>query len=164
MEYMASLLESKFFHILVGGVFALFMMYMLLFISFTGIQMILFNIGSFGLLTFNETTNAVYLLTLGIAYLPGGFLGGLYTGYRVKENLKIILLYPALIGSAGLFALEFFTGYITISSVNLQNEILVPLLGAVAGSYLGGYTMNWKEEETAEPSETVEFDAPQVKP
>jgi len=150
-------------HIAFGGGICLAAMYFLISLVPAGIRILLFNIGYAGLLAFTEATNAMVLLMLGTVYLPSGFLGGLYTGYKINENIKIILLFPAMIGFAGLIALRFFTGYLNLSIINLQNEIFIPILGNVVGAYLGGYTMNWEMEETVKLSETIELDSSQIR-
>jgi len=149
-------------HIALGGMICLFTVYIFLSISPIGIRMLLFHLGWLGLLAFSEGTNAMLLLVLATAYLPSGFCGGLYTGYKIKENLRIIFVLPALIGLTGLIALRFFSGTFNLSYLNIQNEVLIPLLGNVVGAYLGVYTMNWRTEE-ARPSETLELDLSQVK-
>mgnify|MGYP001118821641 CR=1 FL=1 len=157
-----SSMYSVLLHMALGGAICLFTMYILLSISPLGIEMILFNLGCFGLVAFSESVNALSLFLLGTTYLPSGFLGGLYTGYKIKENLTIILVIPALIGVLGLIALRFFTGYINLSSFNFQNEVFIPFLGGVIGVFLGGYAMNWETEE-AESSEAIELDPSQIK-
>ena len=51
-----------------------------------------------GLIFYPEVAAVSVILTFAIAYMPSGLCGGLYTGYRIKENLRIILLIPALLG------------------------------------------------------------------
>jgi len=138
-------------HIALGGAICLFAMYILALIVPITVQMILFSLGCLGLLSLKETVNAMLLLLFGTAYLPSGFTGGLYIGYKIKKNLRIILIFPALIGFIGMITLRFFTGYLDFSRLNLQQEILIPLLGNILGTYLGGYTINWEKEEVGEP-------------
>ena len=105
-------------------------------------------VGAYGLLAFyKEVEPALILFMIAIVYLPSGFLGGLYTGYKTKENLKIVLLYPSLIGFAILLILQLYFGVLDLSSPNLGRDILVPLVGSIVGSYLGGYAVNWEKEE-----------------
>lgn len=104
--------------------------------------------GIFGLLTFiEEIRPALVLFMIAIIHLPSGFLGGLYAGYKMKENLRIILIYPSVIGVTALAILQIAFGAIDLSLEGLGREVFLPLLGSILGSYLGGYTMNWETEE-----------------
>lgn len=115
------------------------------------IYKLLQTVGAYGLLAFyKEVEPALILFLVAIVYLPSGFLGGLYTGYKIKENLRIVLLYPSLIGFAILLILQLYFGVLDLSSPNLARDILVPLVGSIVGSYLGGYTVNWETEEEEE--------------
>lgn len=150
-------------HIAIGGGISFGATYFLLSIVPVGVRLLLFSLGYVGLLAFTEAGSAMSLFTFGTVFLPSGFFGGLYTGSKIKENLRIILVFPALIGFIGLIALRYFTGYINLSAIDPQNDFLIPILGNVVGSYLGGYAVNWEFEETARPSETIELDLSQVK-
>lgn len=143
-------------HIILGGVICLLAMYTSTSILPRLVRVILYSLGCYGLMSFQEITNAMLLLMFGAAYLPSGFIGGLYTGHRIKENLRIILLFPALIGFAGMIALHSSIEGVNISNLDLQREIIIPLIGDIIGTYLGGYTMNWEEE--SEPLEIIEED------
>ncbi len=155
---------SGMIHLALGGGICFFTMYVLVSVSTMGLRLILHYFNSLGLLAFTESMNATSLFILGTAYIPSGFFGGLYTGYKIKENLRITFLFPALIGSAGLVILRFLSGYTSFSILNLQQEFLIPILGNVVGSYLGGYAMNWEIEEIEKTTGTIEFDMSQVEP
>ena len=138
--------------IIFGGLISFFMAFFLLSgsppIWIYIIYKLLQTVGAYGLLAFyKEVEPALILFLVAIVYLPSGFLGGLYTGYKIRENLRIVLLYPSLIGFAILLILQLYFGVLDLSSPNLARDILVPLVGSIVGSYLGGYTMNWKTEE-----------------
>jgi len=145
-----------------GGAISLLLMHVLPGVSFLGLQMLLFRLGYLSLWFFSESVDAIGLLMLAMAYLPAGFVGGLFTGYRIKENLRFVLLIPGLIGFVGLIVVRYVTGNMNLQSLNVQLEILVPLLGSVIGAYLGGYTLNWEMKETG-PLETIGFDMSQVR-
>ncbi len=132
-------------HIVIGGAICLFIIYILLSVSV--VENLFMISGSLGILIFQETLNALEIITFGIVYLPSGFLGGIYTGYQISENLRIILLFPGMIGFVILTLLKYFSGNINPSDINLMGDILIPLLGSVIGSFLGGYTINWESEE-----------------
>jgi len=126
------------------------------------VRMTLVNFNSLGLLSFAEVgSEAMALLSLGIIYLPSGFLGGLYTGYRIDENPKFPLIISGLIGSAVLIILKYFTGYLDVSNLSIfVYEFAFPLLGNVVGTYLGGYTMQWDTGKAETISEGINFEAP----
>jgi len=123
-------------------------------IPLIGIQTLLFNLNCMGLLSFNEVKYGITLLTLATAYLPSGFFGGLYTGYRIKDSLRSILIFPALVGFTVFIVFLLLFGYGDFLNLLLQEDILIALLGIVAGSYFGGYTINWKRGEVDESPET----------
>jgi len=138
---------NKYIHMALGGAICLLVTYILLIISTQGLQTLFLSFNCLGLLVFEEVTLAVSIINFGITYLPGGFCGGLYTGYRIKENLRIMLLFPGIIGFVAFILLRYFTGYLTLSNLSIEKEILVPLAGHIIGVYLGGYTINWKKKE-----------------
>jgi len=99
--------------------------------------------------------------------LPSGFLGGLYTGYKIKERLKINLVFPSIIAllisaiyttvilfiSGYIGSLQFFPillGYYFGLSADYLMGIIAPFLVMTTGVYLGGYTVSWKVEERIE--------------
>jgi hypothetical protein len=132
-------------HIVIGGAICLFVAYVLL--SNSVVENLFIISGSLGVLVFQEAINALDIITFGVVYLPSGFLGGLYTGYKIKENLRVILLFPGIIGFVILTLLKIFSGNMNPSNIKLMGDIFISLLGSVIGSYLGGYTMNWETEE-----------------
>lgn len=149
-------------HVGVGGVICFMSVYFLPGISQIVVRMLLYRFNSIGLLTYDEIKYALSLISFGLAYLPSGFLGGLYTGYKIKENLRVILLIPPLIGFVGLMIVNYFMGRL-LMDLSVALVVAMTLCGQVMGSYLGGYTMNWEKEEE-EKSETLRFDLSEVKP
>jgi len=154
-------------HITLGSLICFLVTFLILMfgIFWSVISSILIRLNCVGLLAFNEVNDyAIPLLQFVIAYLPSGFCGGLYTGSKIKENLRMVLTLLPLIALAILTAsifIQFQITYGMIPSVNVQS-ILLPLIGYVIGSYLGGYSMNWEIEE-GESSGLIEVDASQVR-
>ncbi|RJS79863.1 helix-hairpin-helix domain-containing protein [Candidatus Bathyarchaeota archaeon] len=131
---------------------------------FRGLYILFEYFNCVGVGAFNEALLAITLITLGAVYIPSGFCGGLYTGHKVKENLKVILIFPAIVGSVILLIiLNVFFGYIITYQSWIEYEVnipvFMPVLGSMVGTYLGGYTMNWKRlmiERGAKPLELPE--------
>jgi len=116
-------------------------------------ERILIYFGVIGVVMFQEQfALARGMVMLGTVYLPGGFFGGLYTGYKVEEGLRTILAVPGAIGFVVLTILTYLLGQFDPSSIDFAYRLLFPSLGNIVGSYLGGYAMNWptEEEETEE--------------
>jgi len=134
-------------HILLGGAICFLASYILLSSSQFIIHMIFFSLGLTGLLAFKEIEPALFMFVLALVYLPSGFFSGLYTGYKIKENLKIILIFPPIIGLTALIFLRVFSGVLVLSPEDLGRDIIIPLLAGVISSYLGGYSINWKKED-----------------
>jgi hypothetical protein len=120
----------------------------------------LFNLGMLGVVFFTGYYQvAEGLLYFGLAYLTGGFCGGIYTGYNVLANLKRILLILAAISTVGhvLLAIAFSNFSSTPEFIGL---VLLQLAGNALGSYLGGYAINWgymHEESRTEEKLTLEM-------
>jgi hypothetical protein len=90
------------------------------------------------------------IIMFGSLYLLSGFCGGIYAGYKVENGLSVILAIPGLIGFTTLALLSFFLGQFDVSGLNILNLFLIPLLGDVIGSYLGGYAISWPSREEKE--------------
>jgi hypothetical protein len=139
-------------HIIIGGTICLFTTFLLVDIAQTFLIQILVNLGIVGVMVYaDEFQIATMAFIFGLAFVVGGFLGGLYTGYQISENLRTVLLLPALISTFGFaLILVLFAGYTV--DISFTGLIVMQLLGNAAGSYLGGYTLNWavKEEKTGE--------------
>jgi hypothetical protein len=144
---------GKLVHIIIGVVIILTVTLLLQIFSVV-VEFFMIN-GSFGLLIFPETIIASDIFLLAFVYLPSGFLGGIYTGYKISENLRVFLFIPGLISFIILTIIAYVSGAINPSAIDLIGELLIPLLGSVIGSYLGGYTINW-ETEGEKPEETEE--------
>jgi len=108
----------------------------------------------YGVFAYEEAQNAYYIIRLGSIYLPSGFFGGLYAGYKIKEKLKLILMFPCIIGFLFVLLLQYFSGYLIsiflASPLDLMKIIVIPIIISLGGSYLGGYAINWQVEEVAE--------------
>lgn len=111
------------------------------------------SLGIYGILVYEEALNAYYIIRLGTVFLSSGFIGGLYVGHKVKENLRLIMAFPSFIGLSLTFALQYFLGNRALlmqqllQLFGLIKVIVIPLLVLLLGSYLGGYTLNWQVEE-----------------
>jgi len=140
----AHAISDRLIHVSIGGVICLFVMYITLAVSSWGIKELLYYLNCLGLLVFSEAAGAISLFLFGVSYLPSGFFGGLYVGYRLKENLKIDLAFPGLIGVTVLVVLQFLSGNLNFLNLKFERDILIPLLGNVTGAYFGGYAINWE--------------------
>ena len=144
----------KLIHILIGGLTYLVSVLFLEMLVQSTTDWIFRTIGIYGVLAYEEAQNAYYIIKLGTIYLSSGFFGGLYTGYKVKEKLKLIMIFPGIIGFLLVLTLQYFSGYLTLMILtplsNLAKIIIIPTLISLSGSYLGGYTMNWQVEEVTE--------------
>ena len=87
------------------------------------------------------------MLTVGVVYLPSGFLGGLYAGKYNKKSRKKILAIPGIIGVVGFILIAYIGDFLPLSDINIVRELLMPLSGTIIGSYLGGYTIIPKVEK-----------------
>jgi hypothetical protein len=127
-------------HAIVGGI-ACLLVSTILYVVLQGGVAFLSILDSLGLLVFDESVYALQLLLFGLVFLPSGFIGGLYTGHKVKENLHIVLVLPGLIS---------FILFIFLFNFNLVGGIMIQLSGYTLGSYLGGYTVNWPLKKDVE--------------
>jgi len=145
-------------HVVIGGAICLLLTNLIYAFLQTSIESVLINYGNIGVLVFDEAVNAVQIFAFGLAYLPSCFVGGLYTGYKIKKNLRIVLVLPGIIGFALSTLFGFLSGGLNLTSTNFARNIVVPLMGSVIGSYLGGYTMNWPlKKEGVEEAEQTEL-------
>jgi len=144
----------KLIHIVIGGLIYLISVFFLEILVQSITDWIFRTMGIYGVLAYKEAQNAYYIIRLGTIYLSSGFLGGLYTGYKIKEKLKLIMIFPSIIGFLLVFILQYFFGYLTpavLASLSNSTKIIVaPMLVSLSGSYLGGYTINWEVEEVIE--------------
>jgi len=115
------------------------------------LQQLLIYQGIAGVIAFDSFKTAKTLILFGAAYLPCGFLGGLYTGYKSKEVSSLLLFITSAVGIVSFTLLLFFWG--GLGSLTYYNEVLISaLIGNLVGVHLGGYTMKRplkKEEEQA---------------
>ncbi|MEM2341313.1 MAG: hypothetical protein QXX94_01510 [Candidatus Bathyarchaeia archaeon] len=133
---------GRILNLIIGGAICLFIFLILE----EAIRQFFISSNILGILIFDEARLAYNLIKIGCAYLPAGFLGGLFVGYRDKENLKIILLFPSIIGFIFWAILNYFFGYWGFIPVDYLNMVIMPLFSLTAGAYLGGYTVNWPTE------------------
>jgi len=141
-------------HILIGGLIYFVSILFLEMLTRSILDWIFRTTATYGVLAYEEALNAYYIIRLGSIYLPSGFLGGLYTGYKIREKLKLIMIFPCVIGFLLVLLLQYFSGYlismILASLSDLMKTIIVPIIISLGGSYLGGYTLNWQVEEVTE--------------
>ncbi|OYT46295.1 hypothetical protein B6U84_00715 [Candidatus Bathyarchaeota archaeon ex4484_40] len=154
-------------YVALGGLISSLIAFVLRIILLGAIYMILKNFDCLGVRVYGEALLATTLIMIGGTYIPGGFIGGLYVGYKVKdEKLRILLLFSALLGCTVLLALMFFfLGYRVTYYLEMERElrisVFLPLLGVLVGTYLGGYSVNWgKEEEKISEGKLVLEEAP----
>jgi len=137
-------------HTAIGGGICFIVMFVISDLAQGVMERILIYFGVIGVIVFQEQfALARSIVLFGAVYLPGGFFGGLYTGYKVEEGLRTILAAPGVIGFAILTILTYFLGQFDPSSPDFTYRLLFALLGNIIGSYLGGYAMNWPAEEEA---------------
>ena len=139
-------------HLSIGAAIIFFMIYILSGVLHASLSEIVAFLGYGGVMILDETTSAIQVLLFGVVYLPSGFLGGLYTGFRLNQDEMRVNLFThqALLGVAGfsiLFLARLILGFLSPSVVDYVTDILLPLSGCVLGGYLGGYAMNWPSEE-----------------
>ncbi|MEM1543525.1 MAG: hypothetical protein QW825_00130 [Candidatus Bathyarchaeia archaeon] len=153
-------------HLSVGGLLCFLILFIL---KDSGLMQIIIDwslrsLNSLGALIFEEAQLGQKLINLGLVYLPSGFIGGLYTGYKIKERLEVNLIFPSvivlLISAIRSLVTLYIYGYISspqflpillgyyfgLGSDYLMG-IIIPFLVMTTGVYLGGYTLNWRVEE-----------------
>jgi len=144
---------------LIGGVICFFTMIVLPGIMDTLFRQILVFLGIIGVMAFDSFRIAHAIIIFGIAYLICGFLGGLYTGYRVEVRLNLFLFITASIGFISFVLLSYYLGHLTLPNVYV--DVIIPALaGSFIGVYLGGYTIIWPymhEEETSTSTINLDF-------
>ena len=120
---------------------------------------ILVFLGIIGVMAFDSYRIAHAIIFFGITYLVCGFLGGLYTGYKVETRLNLFLFITASIGFIFFVILLYHMGDLTLPNVYI--DVIIPaLMGSFIGVYLGGYTIIWPyrhEEETSTPTINLDF-------
>jgi len=152
----------KLIHILIGGLTYLVGVFFLEMLVRLVADWIFRTTAIYGVLAYEEAQNAYYIIRLGTIYLPSGFFGGLYTGYKIKEKLKLIMMFPSITGFLLVLIIQYFLGYMTLiisaSLLNLAKIIAIPFIVSLSGSYLGGYTINWQVEEVVEEKISLLFE------
>ena len=145
---------------LIGGIICFFMMIILTYTMRTLFNLILVFLGIIGVTAFDLFRIAHAIIFFGIVYLICGFLGGLYTGYKVEARLNLFLFITASIGFTFYIMLLYYLGRLTIPNVYI--DVIIPALaGSFIGVYLGGYTIIWPyrhEGETSTPTINLDFD------
>ncbi len=144
---------------LLGGIICFFMMMVLPGIVDMLFRHLLIFLGIIGVMVFDSFKIAHAMIIFGTAYLICGFLGGLYTGYRIEARLNLFLFITASIGFTSFIILSYFLGRLTLPSTYI--DVIIPALaGSFIGVYLGGYTIIWPyrhEEETSTPTINLDF-------
>ncbi len=143
-------------HTAIGGAICFGITLLVLDIVYNGLPYLLHSLGMAGVTFFMDYyLIARALFIFGLVYLTSGFCGGVYTGYNVYANLKIILFIPATISAVGYISvIVLIANYpITFEFISL---VILQFIGNTLGSFLGGYAINWKylkEEPGTETSE-----------
>lgn len=151
--------RSDLIHAAVGAGICFFVMFFFEFLAQRGFISSLLYFGLVGVMAFQEQfALALAIFSFGTVYLLGGFLGGLYAGYQIEENLRVALAIPGIVGFIVYVASMFFLGGANLSNIDLANRVFLPLVGNVSGAYLGGYAMNWPGEEEDESFERLSVD------
>ena len=150
---MDEILREKIIHTLAGGGISFLSIFFTESIFWLLMDYMLRTLGIYGVLAYQEGQEAFFLIKLGSVYLLSGFLGGLYVGYKIKEGLETLMIFPAIICFLGVVVLQFLTG-MAFPTANFTDYfirvIVIPLFVLIIGSYLGGYTLNWHVEEKPE--------------
>lgn len=135
-------------HMLIGGFICFALLFLLKYLGLVWAltEWILKSFNSVGVLIFEKAQTGYYIITLGLAYLPSGFLGGLYFGRKIEEKMEIYLAFPSVIGFIISLLLEYYLGL----RPDYLRGLIIPFLTLAAGSYLGGYTISWRIEEKPE--------------
>lgn len=135
-------------HMFVGGFICFALLFLLKYLGLVWafIEWILKSSNSLGVLIFEGAQTGYYIISLGLTYLPSGFLGGLYFGRKIEERIEIYLALPSIIGFILSLSLEYYLGL----RPDYLRGLIIPFLTLAAGSYLGGYTINWRIEEKPE--------------
>ena len=151
--------RSDLIHAAIGAGICFFVMFFFEFFAQRGFISSLLYFGLIGVMAFQEQfVLALAIFSFGTVYLLGGFLGGLYAGYQIEENLRVALAIPGIVGFIIYTVAMYLLGATDFSNIDLANRVLLPLVGNVAGAYLGGYAMNWPSEEEAESFEKLSLD------
>jgi len=158
--HLGPLEKEDLIHAAIGGGICFLLIVLLSDIAYNGLQQILINWGMIGVMVFKEPFEIAQLIFMfGIVHLTSGFCGGLYTGYNVLKNLKIVLLIPGVVGTVGFIVLLLIMGRLGTPDVDYYvSYVLLPFIGSVTGSYLGGYAINWYVEEEEQSFEDLTFD------
>lgn len=153
------------FHLFIGGLISFVLLFILK--DFDFINRLLESLNCLGALIFEEAQTGQKIIGLSLIHLPSGFLGGLYTGYKIKERLKVNLIFPSvivlLISAIRAIVVLFASGYIGSPQFfpillgyyfGLSDDylmgLIIPFLVMTTGVYLGGYTVNWQVEKGVE--------------
>jgi hypothetical protein len=137
---LGSLEKMQIVHLVIGGVICLFTTLLLFDLAQNVLLQILMNLGFVGVMVYNESQIATAAFRFGIAYLVGGFIGGLYTGYQIYD-FKVILLISTIISTFGFALLLLLLANYPLN-VNFIGLVMLQLLGNTFGLYLGGYAIN----------------------
>jgi len=145
-------------HIAIGGAICFGITILGFDTLYNGFLNILYSLGMTGVTFFMDYYQIVLvraLFVFGLIYLTSGFCGGVYTGYNVYANLKMLLVVPAIISTVGyILVITLIANYpITFEFIIL---VVFQFIGNTLGSFLGGYAIDWKylkEEPSVETSE-----------
>ncbi len=151
---------SKFgflFHVTLAGVASLFLSAILYSVVQGGVEALLTGAGNLGVLVFEDASIALQIMVFGLVFLPSGLAGGIYIGYKVKDNPRVIYALPGITGFVLFSVLSLFSGGLNLYSLDIVKSILVPFSGNIIGSYLGGYTMNWPPKKIGTENQEPEM-------
>jgi hypothetical protein len=130
-------------HIAISGAICFGITVLVIDIAQNLLQQMLYNQGMLGVVFFTDYYSIARALFLfGLVYLTSGFCGGVYLGYNVYIEMKKTLVIPAVIGTVGFIILAVFLANYPVNSYFI-GLLLLQFTGNAAGSYLGGYSINW---------------------
>jgi len=151
-------------HVMIGGTLISLTAFVLRIVLLGMIYTTLKNYSCLGVRIYPEALLAITLIMIGGTYIPGGFLGGLYIGHKVKKKNRSTMLFSSIAGCGILLLLlHLGLGYVITYYIEAERETHVPfpipLFGIFIGTVLGSYSVDWgklREEKLMPFSEAPE--------
>ncbi len=136
-------------HLAIGSAICFGLTILLLNLVFNQLPYILYNLGVAGVIFFKDNyIIARALFTFGTVYLTTGFCAGVYAGYNLYANLKLLLFIPAIISTVGYILLILLLGDYSLITSEFVGLSILQFVGNSLGSFLGGYAINWNYLKT----------------